>query len=146
MRRLAFWAALASLPLAAALAQQPPAPTAPAAPSTSAPAPAATTPPPPPAWVARGVAEVVALDKVTARATPLSIRVGQSASFRTLTIAVRACDTRPPDQPPDATAFVDVTDSHAGAPQFHGWLLLSAPSVSMLQHPIYDLRLTGCHD
>ena len=117
----------------AALAQQPTQPPAPPAPL-------------PNAWLPRPVADLMALDKVTARATPLAVRVGQSAAFGSLTIGVRACDVRPPDQPADATAFLDITDSHPGGAQFHGWMLVSAPPVSMLEHPIYDLRLAGCRE
>lgn len=139
---LAALAALSLLPCTA-LAQQ----TAPPEPSP-APAPATPTPAPPlpNVWLAKPVAELMALDKVTARATPLTVRVGESARFGSLTIAVRACAVRPPDQPADATAFLDITDSHPGALPFHGWMIVSAPELSMLEHPIYDVRVVGCHE
>jgi hypothetical protein len=143
MMRCALAAALLLLPLEAR-AQQPAAP-APAAPAPGA-APGAPAPPPQNAWLPKPVADLVALDKVTARTTPLSVHVGQTATFGSLAIAVRACDIRPPDQPADATAFLDISDSHPGAPQFHGWMVVSAPSLSMLEHPIYDVRLAGCHE
>ena len=128
----------------------PPQPQGAPAPST-APAgtpPAAPVPAPPPVnvWLPKPVADLVALDKVTARATRLTVRVGQSVAFGPLSIAVRACEVRPPDQPADATAFLDITDAHPGAAQFHGWMLVSAPAVSMLEHPIYDVRVTGCQE
>jgi len=88
--------------------------------------------------------KVVALDKLSAQATPLSIRVGDSAPFRTLTIAVRSCVTRPTDQPADAAAWLDVTDSRPGSPEFHGWMLADEPGLAVLQSPIYDLRVLGC--
>ena len=143
MMRLPLGAALVALPLAGALAQQPPAP---AAPVPAPDQPPAAAVPPPPVWLPRGVADLMALDKVTARATALSVRVGQSATFGTLSIAVRVCDTRPPDQPADATAYLDIADTHLGGPQFHGWMVVSDPALSMLEHPIYDVRLVGCHD
>ena len=27
---------------------------------------------------------------------------------------------------------------------FRGWMLANNPSLSMLQHPIYDVRVVGC--
>jgi hypothetical protein len=84
------------------------------------------------------------LDKIDAQSATLTVKAGQSAQYGTLTIAVRACDVSTPDEKPDATAFLDITDSHADAPSFHGWMLRSAPSVSMLQHPMYDVRVLGC--
>jgi hypothetical protein len=95
-------------------------------------------------WMPAGVAKLEALDKVNAQATELRIKVGQTATFGSLTIKVRSCMIRPPDQPADAAVYLDVTDSHADSPGFDGWLLQVEPSVSMMQHPIYDLRVTGC--
>jgi hypothetical protein len=95
-------------------------------------------------WVPAGVAKLEALDKVNAQASALTIQVGQSATFGSLTIMVKACVIRPPDQPADAAAYLHVTDSHPDSSGFDGWMLEDEPSVSMMQHPIYDLRVTGC--
>jgi hypothetical protein len=85
-----------------------------------------------------------ALDKVNAQASDLTIKVGQSATFGSLTITVKSCVVRPPNQPADAAAYLAVTDSHPDSPGFDGWMLEDEPSVSMMQHPIYDLRVAGC--
>ncbi len=95
-------------------------------------------------WVPRATADIAALDKLSAQPTTLAIRVGGSAPFRTLTIAVRSCLVRPPDQPADAAAYLDVTDSHPNSPEFHGWMLVGEPSLSVFQSPLYDVRLLGC--
>jgi hypothetical protein len=117
-------------------AQQPPAQTAPPAlPPTAA---------PPSAWLPQTTAMLQVLDKLNAQNAVLTVKVGQSAQFGSLTIQVQACQIRPPDQPQDATAYLTITDSHADAPGFRGWLLANHPSVSMLQHPIYDVRVVGC--
>jgi hypothetical protein len=98
----------------------------------------------PNAWVQRGTASIAALDKLSARPTALAIRAGDSAPFRTLTIAVRSCVVRPPDRPADAAAWLDVTDSRPGSPEFHGWMLAGEPGLAILQSPTYDVRLLGC--
>lgn len=123
----------------AALAQESPAPPPPAlsAPPTSD-APAAVP------WLPRPGALVQALDKVNARGSVLKIAVGQSATFGSLTIAVKACVVRPPDMPADAGAFLTVTDKNPAEPGFSGWMLKATPAVSMLEHPIYDVRVVGC--
>ena len=99
----------------------------------------------PDTWQPRDTAELVILDKVNAKATSLTLKVGQAAENASLSIALRACVTRPPDLPKDAAAYFDIVDSRAGAPGFHGWVLANEPSVSMFQHPIYDVRLAACH-
>jgi hypothetical protein len=86
----------------------------------------------------------MALDKVTARVSALTGRVGQSVSFGSLTVAVRSCIVRGPDQPADQAAYLDITDSRDPNLNFHGWMLLSSPGLSMLEHPIYDIRLAAC--
>ncbi len=95
-------------------------------------------------WIARGSADLVVLDKVSARASPLAAALGKPLAYGSLTIVVGACDVRPADQPADATAWLDVTDSNPGGPAFHGWILKAEPAVSGLQHPLYDVRLAGC--
>ena len=113
--------------------------------TAQAPAPSPTpSPTPAPAWLPRDTADLTVLDKVSARTTSVSVKVGGSAQVGSLTIAVRACEVRPSDVAADATVFLDVTDATAGAPTFHGWMILSAPAVSALEHPVYDVRLSAC--
>ncbi len=108
-------------------------------------APAAAAPADPgPQWVPRGTAELIALNKIDARSSKLTVPVGKSVQWGSLTIAIRACDVRPPDMVPDATAWLDIQDSHRGAPGFHGWMLRDEPHLSSFEHPVYDVRLAGC--
>jgi hypothetical protein len=143
-----------------------PAPAQPVAPITAAPLmPPTTQPPlatPPPAnqapgqpqqgasqpmqqtWIPADSAQLQVLDKVNAQNAVLTVKVGQEAQYGSLSIQVLACDIHPPDQPRDSAAYLAITDSHADAPSFRGWMLANDPSVSMLQHPIYDVRVVGC--
>jgi hypothetical protein len=95
-------------------------------------------------WLPAATVKLQALDKVNAQSAALTIKVGGSATFGSLTINAKACMVRPTDQPADAAAFLAVTDSHPDSPGFNGWMLQDEPSVSMMEHPIYDLRVTGC--
>jgi hypothetical protein len=90
------------------------------------------------------VAELQVLDKIDATHTELAVAVGASATIGTLTIAVKACLVRPPDRKSDSAAYVDITDKNSAVPAFHGWLLAAEPGTSVLEHPIYDVRVTGC--
>jgi hypothetical protein len=105
-------------------------------------APAASNQPDP--WQPRGGAELRALDKVNARSLTLSGRVGQVIRYATLTIVVRACVVRAPDQEADAAAFLDITDSRPNTPSFHGWMLQDEPGLMVYEHPVYDVRILGC--
>jgi hypothetical protein len=139
------WLACLLLAATPAVAQAPalpggatPPPASPNTPQTAPPAPA------PESWVPLGGVELEALDKVSARAVTLSGRIGQPIRYAALTITARACVVRPPDQPADAAAYLDIVDSHPAMPHFDGWMLLSEPALSMLEHPVYDITLKGC--
>jgi len=95
-------------------------------------------------WLPRQKATIQALDKVNARFATLTIQTGQTATYQGLTITLRSCLERPADQPADAAAFVTVTDKADPSRPVGLWLVRSAPAVSMLQHPIFDLRVMGC--
>jgi hypothetical protein len=114
----------------------------------SAPPSVAATPPAtmerPNTWLSGSVVKLEALDKVAAQSAALTIKVGDSVTFGSLTIVAKACVVRPTDQPADAAALLVVTDSHPDSGGFSGWMLEDEPSVSMMENPIYDLRVTGC--
>ncbi|WP_338151040.1 DUF2155 domain-containing protein [Neoroseomonas soli] len=98
-------------------------------------------------WVPMRSARLQALDKVTARITILDARVGEAATFGSLTINLRACNGRPQDEVPDAAAWMEITDSRApqgSPPAFRGWMFANAPGVNMLEHPVYDIRVLEC--
>ncbi|GAC1347579.1 MAG: DUF2155 domain-containing protein [Acetobacteraceae bacterium] len=96
------------------------------------------------AWLPKTSAELLLLDKIRAQPSTVEVKVGQRTTFGSLTIEVRSCVVRPADQPADAAAFLDVTDSRPSGAGFHGWLLANTPAVAQLEHPIYDLRLASC--
>ena len=133
--------------LAGAAAQEsPPAPApapAPAQPAEPGQEQAPATPPAP-AWLPRAAATLILLDKIAAQPRTVTVQVGEQVAFGSLTIAVRACDVRPPDVAADAAAFLVITDRNPGMPGFNGWMLADEPAASMLQHPVYDVRLAGC--
>jgi hypothetical protein len=95
-------------------------------------------------WVKMGSATLQALDKVNAIEQTLVVKVGDTGRFASLDIAVRGCFVRPTDKPADATAFLVIHDQRADAPSFNGWMVRSAPYMSMMAHPLYDVRIAGC--
>ncbi len=106
-------------------------------------------PPPPPLAVPTGPQVVVmqGLDKVTARISIVEVPVGGSARFGSLLIAARACQKSPPEEPPEATAFLEITETPVGASAssvFSGWMFASSPALSALEHPVYDVWVKDC--
>lgn len=98
-------------------------------------------------WRPQRIAVLQALDKVTARVITLRATLNQPERFGSLTITVRSCNARPPDEVPDAAAWLEIADSRApanGAAVFRGWMFAEAPGVNMLEHPVYDIRIMEC--
>ena len=68
-------------------------------------------------------------------------------TFGTLEIVVRSCHKRPPEEPPESAAFLEVTDikpNEDPAPLFSGWMFASSPALSALEHPVYDVWVIDC--
>jgi len=87
------------------------------------------------------------LDKVTARTVTLKAAVGQTLTFGTLEIVVRACDRTPPTEPPESAVFLDIYETRPGQQRtdlFHGWMFASSPALNALEHPIYDVWALEC--
>lgn len=89
------------------------------------------------------------LDKPNARVQTIEIAAGKEVSFGPLRIRVRACKKAPPEETPEAAAFVEIVDVRAqqkagGGPLFSGWMFASSPALSALEHPIYDVWVLDC--
>jgi len=93
------------------------------------------------------VAILRALDKVTARTVDIEVPVNLPVRFGTLTVTVRYCRTRPPEEPPETYAFLEIEeepDSRAAIRLFTGWMIASSPALNPLEHPVYDVWVVGC--
>ena len=89
------------------------------------------------------------LDKSTARVDQIDVPVGQSVSLGGINVLVRACRRTAPDQAPEDAAFLEISETRPGeAPQriFQGWMFASSPSLSALEHPVYDVWVLDCAD
>jgi len=98
-------------------------------------------------WSDRDVAVLQGLDKITARVWTFEARVGEQVRFGTLELKVEACRKRPPEEPQDSAAFVDIRElpvAPGSPPLFRGWMFASSPALSALEHPVYDVWVLEC--
>ena len=87
------------------------------------------------------------LDKVTGRTNTVQAPVGSEFLFGSLSIKVDVCKTRPPEEPPENSVFLEITDNPLqGEPKliFSGWMFSSSPALSALDNPAYDIWLIKC--
>ena len=87
------------------------------------------------------------LDKVTARISEFTAELGVPVSFGTLEIVAQACHKKPPEEPPESTAFLEISERQRGEPAkllFSGWMFASTRGLSALEHPGYDVWVLDC--
>jgi hypothetical protein len=91
---------------------------------------------------------VRALDKMTARVEEIELPVGKTIQFGSLGIVARTCRvTLPEETPPESAAYLEVSEVKPGAQEvrvFSGWMFASSPALSAMEHPVYDIWVTGC--
>jgi len=92
--------------------------------------------------------EIKALNKITAKTSTLSIKLGEEKYFGNLKIKPLKCKASDIDQPPDTVAYLQVIDTSDKKNDqvfvFNGWTFASSPTLRSLDHSIYDLWLLGC--
>ena len=93
------------------------------------------------------------LDKVTATTKDYTVNVGDVLSYGSLSVAVRHCEKRPPEDIPETYAFLQIDDQKLDgkggdgekARVFSGWMLASTPAASALDHGVYDVWVIDCN-
>lgn len=88
-----------------------------------------------------------ALDKVTARIRKLEIPINETVEFGSLKVTPRVCYTRVPEVKPKTTTFVEVNEVQLDGKEdriFSGWMFAESPGLNAVEHPVFDVWLTGC--
>lgn len=88
-----------------------------------------------------------ALDKITARITEIEVAIGEELRFGTLALTPRYCRTRPPIEPPETFAYLEIDDLKRDGERervFEGWMVASSPALNALEHPVYDVWVINC--
>lgn len=103
--------------------------------------------------MAERIATIGFLNKRNNESRDLEMKPGESRRIGNVVIKMEACErTAPWESPSETGAFVQVTvqDRKRGdeAPKwrrvFSGWLFKESPSVSVVEHPIYDVWVKNC--
>ncbi|MGH6680179.1 MAG: DUF2155 domain-containing protein [Bradyrhizobium sp.] len=104
---------------------------------------------PPPEKIINKRATFTGLDKITGRTINFDEAIGETVQFGALRIKTDACYTRPPTERANTDAFVEVDEiTLKGEVKriFSGWMFAASPGLHAVDHPIYDVWLTGCKD
>ncbi|MBT06390.1 MAG: hypothetical protein CMM32_05675 [Rhodospirillaceae bacterium] len=88
------------------------------------------------------------LNKTTGRVLQLEAGMGATIVWGPLQIRPSRCIKAPPEQLPENAAFLEVWDtSHPSKTGllFRGWMFSSSPSLSSIEHPVYDIIVLDCY-
>lgn len=95
------------------------------------------------------VAVFSALDKVTATIKTLTVPLNETREFGGLKVTPRVCYSRPPTEQPKTTSFVEVQEVQLDGQEkkiFSGWMFAESPGLNAVEHPVFDVWLTGCEE
>lgn len=89
------------------------------------------------------------LDKITGVTTSFEVKVGEEAKFGSFYVRPFVCFTRPITEEPKTAAFVQVDVQETDGKRtrlFSGWMFAESPGLNAVEHPTFDVWLTGCRD
>ena len=93
---------------------------------------------------------ITALDKITAKTLSIKLGIGEKKYFGSLEIKGLKCQLSENNEFNDAVAYLQVKDLAAKNNNqvflFNGWTFASSPTLQSIDHPIYDLWITGCEN
>ena len=99
--------------------------------------------------IANPVAIFAGLDKITGTITTFEVPIDGNKQFGSLVVRPHTCFSRPPEEEPKTTSFVEVEEVGADKMAkriFTGWMFAESPGLNAVEHPVYDVWLTGCFD
>ena len=93
--------------------------------------------------------EIKILDKISSKTSQLSLDIGEETKFENLIIKILKCKNSEFDDNPEVTAYMQVQDvtlnNNDKVFVFNGWTFSSSPSITLFDHPVYDIWLIKCY-
>ena len=96
------------------------------------------------------VVNILGLDKITAKTTPMKIKLGETKKFGLLQIKAIQCGKVDSLNEPGEAAYIQVKDISDSSDEkifvFNGWTFSSSTSLRPIDHPVYDIWLVSCEN
>ena len=94
------------------------------------------------------IINLMGLDKITAKTSEVNIKVGEVKNFGLLEIKAIKCVKTKNKIKNEEVAYIQVKDLSDNQDEkifvFNGWTFSSTPSLTPIDHPVYDIWLIGC--
>jgi len=99
------------------------------------------------ARISNPVAVFAGIDKITGRITTFDVYVNETVQYGALQVTPKVCYSRDDAEAQKIDAFVEVDEITLDRKirrVFSGWMFADSPGLNAVEHPIYDVWLTGC--
>lgn len=99
------------------------------------------------ARISNPVAVFSGLDKITGRVTSFDVYINETVQFGALQVTPKVCYSRDDTEAQKIDGFVEVDEITLDRKIrriFTGWMFADSPGLNAVEHPIYDVWLTGC--
>ncbi len=97
--------------------------------------------------ISNTVAVFSGIDKITGRIISFDVYVDETVQFGALQVTPKVCYSRPTTEKPKTTSFLEVDEITLDRNIrriFTGWMFADSPGLNAVEHPVYDIWLTGC--
>lgn len=87
------------------------------------------------------------LNKITGKTSIINAKIGETINFELLNIQLLKCWKSYPEENKENKLLLKVYENDLKNNKkiiFYGWFFSSAPSISGIEHPLYDLKLIDC--
>jgi len=85
------------------------------------------------------------LNKITASVDNLHLRLKENFQYGELRIYPIDCYLSSPEEKPETAIYLNVYHNTKEEKIFSGWMLKTLPSISAIEHPIYDIWVNDCY-
>ncbi|NBX66485.1 MAG: DUF2155 domain-containing protein [Proteobacteria bacterium] len=89
------------------------------------------------------------LDKVRAESRTYDLEVGHTVAYANIRIRPRSCRKSSPLDDPESASFLQIWEVLPDGKStwvFSGWMFASSPSLSAMDHAVYDVTVLDCRD
>ena len=84
------------------------------------------------------------MNKITADISEVKLHLKENYFHDELRIYPIHCKFNDPNERPEVSAYLNIYDKKNNDKLFAGWMLKTLPSVSSLEHPLYDIWVNDC--
>ena len=84
------------------------------------------------------------LNKITANVSQVKLHLKENYFHDELRIYPIYCKINDPNERPEVSVYLNIYDKKNNDKLFAGWMLKTLPSVSSLEHPLYDIWINDC--